>query len=108
MWVSEPERLDYARLHIFDLRTPAGARLRAFRWARHDSQLAPLLAALDVSYLLLERDDAHVQRTQRDLLYRWLCAAPAPAICADDLEAIALAHPIVARQANLALVALKP
>ncbi|MEO7732153.1 MAG: hypothetical protein ABIY55_14355, partial [Kofleriaceae bacterium] len=81
--------------------------------ARHDAQLAPVLAALDASYLLLERDDAHVQRTQSDLLYRWLCAAPAapapaPAICADDLEAIALLHPIVAHQANLALVALKP
>ena len=108
VWVSEPERLDYARLRIFDLRTPAGARLRGFRWARHDAQLAPVLAALDASYLLLERDDAHVQRTQSDLLYRWLCAPPAPAICADDLEAIALAHPVVARQANLALVALKP
>lgn len=108
VWVSEPERLDYARLHILDLRTPAGARLRAFRWDRHDAQLARVLAALDVSYLLLERDDAHVQRTQRDLLYRLLCQAPAPASCADDLEAIALAHPIVAHHDNLALVALKP
>lgn len=108
VWVSEPERLDYARLRILDLRTPAGARLRAFRWDRHASQLEPLLAALDASYLLLERDDAHVQRSQRDLLYRFLCQAPAPAICADDLEAIALAHPVVARHANLALVVLKP
>ncbi|MEO7734219.1 MAG: hypothetical protein ABIY55_24865, partial [Kofleriaceae bacterium] len=53
VWVNEPERLDYARLRIFDLRTPAGARLRTFRWARHDARLAPLLAALEVSYLLL-------------------------------------------------------
>jgi hypothetical protein len=108
VWVSEPERLDYARLNILDLRTPAGARLRAFRWDRHPAQLAPLLAALEVSYLLLERDDAHVQRTQSDLLFRFLCQAPAPAICADDLEAIAGAHPIIAQHANLALVALKP
>jgi hypothetical protein len=106
VWVNEPERLDYTRLRIIDLRTPAGARLRAHRWDLHASKLAQL-AALTASFVLIERDDAHVQRTQTDLLYRFVCQTALP-ICADDLEAIALAHPVVARRDNLVLVALRP
>ena len=107
VWVHEPERLDYARLRILDLRTPAGARLRSFRWDRRAAKLAPMLDAIDATFLLLERDDAHVRRTRSDLLYRFLCQTGAP-ICADELEAIALDHPILAQRANLVLVALKP
>jgi len=105
VWVNDPERLDYARLRLFDLRTPAGARLREFRWGPHASRFEPLLAALAAQFVLIERDDAHVQRTQSDLLYRALCQTPRP-VCADDLEALALVHPVVARQANLTLIEL--
>ncbi|HEU4732098.1 MAG TPA: hypothetical protein VFT22_29590, partial [Kofleriaceae bacterium] len=105
VWVSEPERLDYERHHLVDLRTPAGARLRVHRWDAHPSAFEPLLAALGASYVLIERDDAGVLRTQTDLLYRLACAAPRRS-CADDLEVLALDHPVVARRGNLALVAL--
>jgi hypothetical protein len=106
VWVSEPERLDYARNRIVDLRTPAGARLRTFRWEAHRSQLESLLAVLPTSFLLIERDDARVRRTQTDLLYRFVCQTERP-ICADDLEAIAWRHPVVARRGNLQLVDLR-
>ena len=106
VWVADPERLDYARHRIVDLRTPAGARLREFRWAAHASPLAPLLAQLPAAFLLIEADDAHVQRVQTDLLYRFVCQTARP-ICADDLEAIAQSHPIAAQRDNLRLVDLR-
>jgi hypothetical protein len=107
VWVTEPERLDYARHRIIDLRTPAGARLRVHRWDDHPSKLEALLAALSASFVLVEGDDARVQRTQADLLYRLVCQVPRP-ICADDLEALAQHHRVVARRDNLALVELRP
>lgn len=106
VWVSEPERLDYARHDIVDLRTPAGAHLRDFRWAAHPSSVAPLLVQLSAAFLLIEADDARVRRAQTDLLYRFACQRPLPA-CADDLEAIALGHPEVARRGNLRLIDLR-
>jgi len=106
IWIAEPERLDYARHRIIDLRTPIGGRLREFRWAAHSSSAAPLLTQLSASFLLIEADDAHVQRTQTDVLYRFACRTEPP-ICADDLEAIALHHPVVARRDNLQLVDLR-
>jgi len=107
VWVTEPERLDYTRHRIVDLRTPAVARLRDRRWGARAPALDPLLAALSASFLLLEGDDAHVKRIQTDLLYRFACGVQLP-ICADDLEAIARNHRIVARRDNLALVELVP
>ena len=107
VWVDEPELLDYARFRIVDLRSPAVARLRTFRWEPHTSQLASLVATLGASFLVIERDDARVRRIQSDLLYRFLCQEQRP-ICADDLEAIALHHPVVAGSGNLQLVDLRP
>ena len=106
VWVAEPERLDYARHRIVDLRTPAVARLREFRWPAHASPLAPLLAQLPAAFLLIEADDAHVQRVQTDLLYRFVCQIERP-ICEDDLEAIARSHPIAAQRDQLRLVDLR-
>jgi len=106
VWVAEPERLDYARHRIVDLRTPGGARLREFRWPAHASPFVPLLAQLPAAFLLIEADDAHVQRVQTDLLYRFVCQPERP-ICADDLEAIAQGHPIAAQRDNLRLVDLR-
>jgi hypothetical protein len=105
VWVSEPERLDYARLRIIDLRTPAGARLRSFRWEAHASKLESLLAELGAGFLLVEADHARVLRTQSDLLYRLLCPAMAE-LCADDLESIALRHREIADRDDVTLVAL--
>jgi hypothetical protein len=107
VWVAEPERLDYARHRIVDLRTPMAGRLRVQRWGAHASKLDQVLAALQASFLLVEGDDAQVQRTQTDLLYRLVCATPKPG-CADDLEAIALTHRIAAHRDNLQLVDLRP
>ena len=106
VWVTDPEQLDYARHRILDLRTPTGARLRQFHWAAHPSRLEALLAALSASYLLLEADDAPLRRAQADWRYRALCRPQLP-ICADDLEIIALRHPVVARRDNLQLVDLR-
>jgi hypothetical protein len=82
------------------------ARLRTFRWEPHTSQLASLVAAVSASFLVIERDDARVRRVQTDLLYRFLCQTERP-ICADDLEAIALRHPVIATSGNLQLVDLR-
>jgi hypothetical protein len=106
VWVAEPERLDYAHHRIFDLRTPAGARLREHHWKAHAGKLAPLLAGIGASFLLIEDDDARVERIQSDLLYRLACQEPRP-ICADDLEAITLGHPVVAHRGNVRLVDLQ-
>ena len=106
VWVTAPEQLDYARHRIIDLRTPIGAHLRRFRWTPHPARLEWLLAALSASYLLIEVDDAHLQRAQADWLYRAVCRPELP-ICADDLEAIALRHPAVARRDNLQLIELR-
>jgi hypothetical protein len=103
VWVAAPERLDYAHHRIIDLRTPAGARLRVQRWEPHASKLPPLLAQLSAAFLLIEGDDADVQRTQSNLLYRYLCRRPR-ALCADDLEAIALQHRTIAEQAGVRLI----
>jgi hypothetical protein len=111
VWVTEPERVDYARHRIIDLRTPGVARLRVHRWDAHASKLEPLLGALAARFLLIERDDAHIQRTQSDPRYRAACQTqrqPRLPICADDLEAIALNHRTIARHDNLELVELGP
>jgi hypothetical protein len=107
VWVGEPERLDYARFRIVDLRTPAGARLRTFRWEDHRSRLEALVAQVRAAYLLVEADDAHALRTQTDLLYRLACGAPSP-ICDDGLDAIARHHPVIAERAGVRLVDLRP
>ncbi|TMQ18285.1 MAG: hypothetical protein E6J90_20460 [Deltaproteobacteria bacterium] len=106
VWVAEPERLDYTHHRIFDLRTPAGARLRDHQWPQHISRAAALLSALSADYLLIEADDARVRRTQADLLYRWLCRTPRP-LCDDDLEAIAHAHAVVADRDGVQLIDLR-
>lgn len=106
VWVAEPERLDYAEHRILDLRTPAGARLREHRFVAHASKIAPLLSQLSASYLLVEADDAHVRRTQSELLYRWICRSP-QAICDDDLEAIARGRPTLAERAGVRLIDLR-
>ncbi|MGH2899730.1 MAG: hypothetical protein ACRDMZ_13740, partial [Solirubrobacteraceae bacterium] len=106
VWVDEPELLDYARFRIVDLRSPAVARLRTFRWEPHTSQLASLVAAVSASFLVIERDDARVRRAQTDVFVRFLCQTERP-FCADDLEAIALRHPVVAGSGNLQLVDLR-
>ncbi|HSR97886.1 MAG TPA: hypothetical protein VLM79_12590, partial [Kofleriaceae bacterium] len=95
VWISEPERLDYARHRFIDLRTPAGA---------HDA--APLLAQLPAEFLLIEADDAHRRGTQGGLLHRVVCRS-AWQLCADDLEAIALQHPTIARRDHLRIVDLR-
>lgn len=106
VWIAAPEHLDYTRHRIFDLRTPAVARLREFRWTARASRIEPLLAQLSAGYLLFEADDAHVLRTQTDLLYRLACQTARP-ICADDLEAVTQRNPIVARRDNVWLVDLR-
>ena len=106
VWVAEPERLDYAHHRIFDLRTPAGARLREHLWRDHVSRLEPLLAGIGASFLLIEDDDARVERIQSDLLYRLACHEPRP-ICDDDLEAIARAHRVIASRAGIRLIDLR-
>jgi len=106
VWVAEPDRLDYARHRIFDLRTPAGARLRDHRWRDHVPEAAALLTRLSADYLLFEADDVRVLRTQGDLIYRWLCAVPRP-ICDDDLEAVARDHHVVAERAGVRLIDLR-
>ena len=107
VWISEPERLDYLRHRIIDLRTPAVARLRSDPWHRGDDHLAALLAALGVRYLLVEGDDARVRRTQVEPLSRLVCVLwQAP--CADALEALARDHHVIARRDNLQLVDLRP
>jgi hypothetical protein len=106
VWVGEPERLDYTRFRIVDLRTPAGARLRAFRWQDHRSKLEAIVTQVGAAYLLIEDDDARVRRAQTDVMYRVLCQTERP-ICADDLEAIAARHPVIARRAGVQLVDLR-
>jgi hypothetical protein len=104
IWVSEPERLDYRRYRIFDLRTPAGAHLRATDPTRRP-RLAALLGALAADYLLVEADGARAQRARRDLIVRLVCQAW-PAACGDDLEALAHDHRIVAQHNNVQLIEL--
>jgi hypothetical protein len=106
VWVAEPERIDYTRHRIFDLRAPGTARLHEHLWRSHAPAAAPLLTELRADYLLIEADDARVLRTQTDLLYRWLCRTPRR-ICDDDLESAAGDHPIAAERAGLRLIDLR-
>jgi hypothetical protein len=106
VWVAEPGRLDHARHRIFDLRVPATARLHEHVWRSHAPAAAPLLTALGADYLLIEADDARVQRIQTDLFYRWLCQTPRPP-CDDDLEAVARDHPVAAERPGLRLIDLR-
>jgi hypothetical protein len=109
VWVTAPEQLDYARHRIVDLRTPIGTRLRQLRRDPRGSRLEALLTALSASFLLVETDDARAERAQRRWLYGLLCRdAPTDRPwCADNLEVIALRHPVVARRDHLQLVDLR-
>ena len=104
IWVTEPELIDYADHRIIDLRTPAGARLRQHPMGRN--RIDGLVTQLSAQFLLIERDESHARRGQASMVYRWLCPAPV-APCADDLEALALEHPVIARRGNAALVDLR-
>ncbi|HEX8111326.1 MAG TPA: hypothetical protein VF516_26535, partial [Kofleriaceae bacterium] len=103
VWVGQPERLDYARHRVIDLRAPAAARLRVHRFAPHTSQLAALVSGVAASFLLIEDDDVRIERIHDDVVYRLACRQPRP-MCDDDLEALAAQHPLVARRGNLRLI----
>lgn len=106
VWVNRPERLDYTvGYRIVDLRTPRAARLRTHRFEAHASRMQKLLTAIDADYLLIEADDRHAERIRASYFYRFVCATPSPA-CADDLEAIAQASPVVAEHRGVRLVKL--
>lgn len=104
IWLARPERLDYARHRIIDLRTPRVARLRVHRWGVHRSRLAELVTAAGAQYLLLETDDRHLARLA-DADYRTACATRI-AVCDDDLEALATRGRVIATAPGLRLVAL--
>jgi hypothetical protein len=109
VWVTAPELLDYARHHIVDLRTPIGTRLRQMRRDPQGSRLETLLTALSASFLLVEADDAGARRAQDRWLYRLVCrdGLTDRPWCADNLEAIVLRHPVIARRDHLQLVDLR-
>jgi len=104
IWVTAPDRIDYADHRIVDLRTPSGARLR--RQPTSHQAIDALLIQLSAQFLMIEPDDPGARRRRTSLLYRWWCAAPA-APCADDLEALVLEHPAIARQGSVTLVDLR-
>lgn len=107
-WVARPEQLDYAGpRRLVDLRTPRIARLRSHRWDAHASRIEKLLGLLHADYLLVEADDRRAARSRADLTYRLACGQPLPG-CADDLESIALRHPVIAERAGIQLVQLGP
>jgi len=94
VWVSAPERLDYAQFELVDLRTPRIAPLRKHDFAPHESRLDKLVAASGAQYLLVEGDDRVAERAQKSLTYRILCTPSfAVATCADDLDRIAHVTP---------------
>jgi hypothetical protein len=106
LWVTRPERLDYGAHRFVDLRTPRVAPLRVHRWDAHVSKLEKILVAAGAEYLLLEVDDRTNERVLGGSLYRFMCVPYAPA-CADDLEVLALQHPIVAAGDGLRLIKLR-
>jgi hypothetical protein len=101
VWVAHPERLDYARYHVIDLRTPRIARYRDFVYGPHRSRLGQLLRG--AHYVLVEREDFRVARSQGNVIYRALCAE-LHAGCADDLELLVLQSRSLARDGNVQLV----
>ena len=107
VWVARPERLAYdAPYRIIDLRTPRSARLRGHGFHTHASRIEKLLTTAGASYLLLEADDRYAQRVRASFEYRFMCPSALPA-CADDLEAIALRHPVISEFGGLRLVRLR-
>ncbi len=106
LWVTRPERLDYAAHRLIDLRTPRAAHLRVHRFDAHTSRLSELLTAIAADYLLLEEDDRLAERIRGSWLVRFVCASWSPA-CADDLEVLALQHPIVASEGGVRLIDLR-
>lgn len=104
VWVAQPERLDYTRHTLVDLRTPRVARYRELVMGPHRRNLARI--AKTARYLLVELDDSYIARSQGNVVYRALCAdVEATPGCADDLEALALRPPL-ARSGNTVVVAL--
>lgn len=106
LWVSRPERIDYRALRFVDLRTPRAARLRVHRFEPHMSRMAQLVTATGADYLLLEEDLRGAVRIRESWAERFVCSAWSPA-CADDLEALALDHPIVGSDRGVRLVDLR-
>jgi hypothetical protein len=106
LWVTRPERLDYAAYRFVDLRTPRAARLRTHRWDAHTSRLEQLLATTGADYLMLEEDDRGIERIHESPLERFVCSPWQPA-CADDLEVLALGHHIVASDHGVRLIELR-
>lgn len=104
VWVAQPERLDYTRHELVDLRTPRVARYRELVMRPHRRSLARI--AKTARYLVVELDDSYIARSQGNVVYRALCAdLDANPACADDLEALALRPPL-ARSGNTVVVAL--
>ncbi|HTR49101.1 MAG TPA: hypothetical protein VMJ10_00260 [Kofleriaceae bacterium] len=104
VWVSRPELLDYARNRIVDLRTRRTARLRVP--GPYDRRLEELVAATRARWLVLETDDAYVQRANDNSIYELACARDRE-LCADSLEALAYRHRVVAEHDGVKLIALR-
>jgi len=105
VWVTEPQRLDYVRHRIIDLRVPAGAHLRERRTA-HPSRLVALLAQLSAAYLLVESDRTHADAAEGSRLSRFICGLPL-ASCTDELEAVVQGHHVVSENRGVRLVDLR-
>jgi len=108
VWVAAPEQLDYTRHRIVDIRTPMGVALRGGRHDPRGGKLEALLGSLSASFLLIEADEARAERGQPRWLERLLCSPAADRPwCADNLEGIALRHPIARRLGSFRLVDLR-
>jgi hypothetical protein len=103
VWVAHPELLDHARYRVIDLRTPRIAPYRELVYGPHRPRLCDLLR--DVRYLLVEREDHRIARSQGNLLHRIMCAELHPG-CADDLELLLLVSPSIAVDGSLQLISL--
>ncbi len=103
VWVAYPEHLDYSRHRFVDVRTPQTARFRELVYGAHRSRFGNLLRG--TQYMLVEREDHRVERSQGNLVHRLLCTE-LNAGCADDLELLLLRSRVIASDGSLQLVAL--
>lgn len=107
VWLTRPERIDYAIHDIVDLRTPRFARLRVA--GAPDQRMARVIKATRARWLLVERDDARIARARGNLVLDVLCRDREEAVppCADTLELAAAQYRAVATRGNLQLFALR-
>jgi hypothetical protein len=106
IWVERPERIDYSRVTMFDVRVPRISARRQRPWQSEKKDAAVrMLRALRPRYLMIEDDGARQRYAAENFIARAICAELGP--CPDPLERLLAQKHIVASSGATSLYELR-